>query len=54
MLARSLFEIILFWALYFGNKMSRTSHFKITTNLRLRVQFLHFEIRIFTNEGQQN
>ena len=54
MRAQNLFEIVLFWALYFGNKLSRTNHFKIITNLRLWVQFVRFEFRIFTNEDQQN
>jgi hypothetical protein len=47
MRAQSLFEIVLFWALYFGIKLSRTDHFKIITNLRLWVQFVRFEILYF-------
>jgi hypothetical protein len=55
MRAQSLFKIVLFWALYFDNKLSRTDHFKIITNLRLWAQFVRYEIRIFfTNEDQQN
>jgi len=54
MRSQSLFEIVLFWALYFGNKLSRTIDFKIITNMRLWVQFVRFEIRIFSNEDQQN
>jgi len=54
MRAQSLFEIVLFWALFFGNKLSRSSHFKTVTDMRLWVQFVRFEIRVFTDEDQQN
>jgi hypothetical protein len=54
MRAQSLFEVVLFWALYFGNKLSRTNHFKTVTDMRLWVQFVRFEFHIFTNEDQQN